>query len=254
MRQLLPDQVADLSDDALADLYDYPAESASRAVVRANFVSTLDGSATGADGRSGSINSEADKRVFGLMRALCDVVLVGAGTARAEGYRPIRPREVWTGVRRRRGLREAPALALVTRSLRLPDAVLEAADGAGQVLVVTSDDAPAWHADALAERLGEDSVVRAGGFAGDPGAVDPQRAVAALAERGLRRVLCEGGPSLMGDVLAAGRLDELCLTWSPLLVGGDGPRIALGGAVTQPMRCAHLLEQDGVLVGRWVRV
>ena len=83
--------------------------------------------------------------------------------------------------------------------------------------------------------------------------MDPALAIAALADRGLRQVLCEGGPSLMALLVASGRLDELCLTWSPLIVGGSGPRILNGAPVDASWRLAHLLEQDGTLIGRWLR-
>jgi riboflavin biosynthesis pyrimidine reductase len=67
-------------------------------------------------------------------------------------------------------------------------------------------------------------------------------------------VLVEGGPTLLGAVAAAGVLDELCLTCSPLVVGGDGPRIAHGGPAELRLRAAHLLESGGLLLGRWTVV
>ena len=89
--------------------------------------------------------------------------------------------------------------------------------------------------------------------AGEAG-VDLRLALDALAGRGLRRVLCEGGPRLLGEMVADGLLDDLCLTFSPLLRGGDAPR-ALNGAPTAPrrMRLAHVLEEDGTLLTRWLR-
>jgi riboflavin biosynthesis pyrimidine reductase len=82
--------------------------------------------------------------------------------------------------------------------------------------------------------------------------VDVTDAVGALAARGLRRILLEGGPTLLGAALAAGRVDELCLTWSPLLVGGDGPRVALGPPVRLAARPAHLVAAGDLLLGRWL--
>ena len=82
--------------------------------------------------------------------------------------------------------------------------------------------------------------------------VEPGRALAALAARGLRRVQLEGGPTLLGRFAAEGCLDELCLTWSPLIVGGNGPRIAHGPLARRRLRAAHLVEADGLLLGRWL--
>ena len=235
-----------IEDDDLAELYAYPADL-DRPWVRANFVSTLDGAASGADGRSGSINNDADKRVFALLRSLSDVVLVGAGTARTEGYRPVRTREVWRDLRARMGLAPAPTLAVVTRSLDLPQGLLEHVDDGGPVLVVTSRRADAGRLGAARAALGADAVVQAG-----DDTVDLAAAVDQLGERGLPRVLCEGGPRLMSDLVAAGRLDELCLTMSPVVVGGDAPRITVGGPLDLQLRLGHVVESHGVLLTRWL--
>jgi riboflavin biosynthesis pyrimidine reductase len=102
-------------------------------------------------------------------------------------------------------------------------------------------------------------VGRVGALAGDDGVlvcgrddVDAAAAVRELARRGLPRVLCEGGPQLLTAVAAAGALDELCLTWSPLLVGGEAPRVVSGLPLSTRLRLAHLLEEDGFLLGRWL--
>src|SRR3954451_700770 len=101
-----------LDDDTLARLYAYPALDGGESWLRVNFVSTLDGAATGADGRSGSINTGADREVFALLRALADVVLVGAGTARAEGYRrAVTPRK-WRARRQAAGQQAHPVVAV----------------------------------------------------------------------------------------------------------------------------------------------
>ncbi len=241
------DDLATIEDDDLAELYAYPADL-DRPWVRANFVATLDGAASGGDGRSGSINGAGDKRVFRLLRSLADVVLVGAGTARTEGYRPVRTTEVWRALRERSGLPAAPTLAVVTRSLDLPEGLLEQVDGGGPVLVVAATDADAGRVAAARRALGEESVVLAGA-----GEVDLDGVLDQLGERGLSRVLCEGGPRLMSDLVAAGRLDELCLTVSPLLVGGDGPRITTGGALDLALRLGHVVASDGALLTRWLR-
>ena len=136
----------------------------------------------------------------------------------------MRTREVWRDLRARMGLAPAPTLAIVSRSLDLPQALLEPVEGGGPVLVVTSRQADAGRLAAARDALGADAIVQAG-----EDVVDLAGAVDRLGERGLPRVLCEGGPRLMSDLVAAGRLDELCLTVSPVVVGGDAPRITVGG-------------------------
>lgn len=230
---------------ALARLYAYP----DGRWLRANMVSTLDGAATGPDGKTGSINNEADHRVFMLLRALADVVVVGAGTARAEGYRhPRPPRAELAG--QREGRAPAPALAVVSRSANLPLQLTGPPDHerAGQVLLVTCAAAPADAVATAREVLGEDQVV----VAGDE-QVDLAAAIDALADRGLPRMLTEGGPTLLRDLAAGGLVDEICLTVVPAVVGGGHPRILDGGAVTGAFAPRLLLEQDGTLLGRWSR-
>ncbi|WP_298989217.1 dihydrofolate reductase family protein [uncultured Pseudokineococcus sp.] len=239
------------AEDELAALYahDLP-EPARDARVRANLVTTLDGAAAGDDGSSRSISGPADLRVLVLLRSLADVVLVGAGTARSEGYGPLRVRPSSAARRAALGQAPAPALAVVTRSGRLPDAALARRDDDGAVVAVTCAGAGDDVLDRLRAALGDDGVV----VAGDDD-VDLAAAVAALADRGLTRVLCEGGPSLLRDVVAAGLLDELCLTTSPLLAAGEAPRALLGPALTAHLDLASLLLADdggGTLLGRWL--
>ena len=239
MRQLLP-TAADSVD--LYDAYAYPAgRGAGSAWVRANMVTSLDGSAV-KEGRSGGLGGPADKEVFGVLRSLCDAVLVGAGTARTEGYKAPRVKDAER--RAAAGQRPAPVLVLVTRGLDLdPGSALFA--GAERTVVVTSASSDRAARDRLA---GVADVVAAGDEQ-----VDVAAALDHLAARGLTRVLCEGGPSLLADVAAAGRLDELCLTISPQLVGGDGPRVAHGPDLDVDLAPVSLLEADGVLLARYVR-
>lgn len=210
--------------------------------LRANMVATLDGAATGADGVSGSINGPADNRVFEALRGWADVVLVGAGTVRAEGYRAPRLPDRLVAARRARGQADHPALAVVTARGVLPDALL-----AGSPWVVTTTDAPGLAG--LRRRLPADRLLV------HDGAVDLATAVAALTGAGLVRVLAEGGPTLLGGLLAAGLVDELCLTWSPVLVGGPALRPVDSPAWLVPpaaARLAGLLLGDGMLLGRWL--
>lgn len=241
MRRLLPDP-ADLVD--LDASYAYP-DVTDRSWVRANMVASVDGS-TSVEGRSGGLGTPADKKVFDTLRGFADVVLVGSATVAAEGYRPATPKPAYADLRASLGQRPAPAMAVVSRRLDLPPDHPVFGAGAVRTLVVTSSDSPADRRAALAEVA--DVVV-----AGDRG-VDLSAAVGALAGRGLSRVLCEGGPGLLARVAAAGVLDELCLTVSPLLVGGDGLRVLHGDWLTPPtrLRLAHLLEDDATLLARYL--
>jgi riboflavin biosynthesis pyrimidine reductase len=222
----------------LAHLYAFPE---GRRWVRTNFVTTLDGSGVGADGRSGSINTPADNRVFALQRDLCDAVLVGSGTVRAEGYQRVTPS------RRRR---VPPALGVVSGSARVPEGLRTPVEGRGAGLLVTCAAAGDRALDRARRSLGEDAVLVAGRDRVDlPGALE------LLATRGLRHVLCEGGPTLFAAALAAGVVDELALSLVPTVVGGDGTRIThgalLGGPHGIPLTPRLLVEEAGTLLGLW---
>ena len=220
-----------LDETALAEVYAPPAGP----WLRANFVSTLDGAATGANGRSGTINTAADGVVFRLLRRLSDVVVVGAGTIRAEGYT-------------RLGAEDGGPLplAVVSNSARVPQALLAPAPGRGDVLLVTHRAAPADAVEAARRALGDAGVL----LCGDD-AVDLPELRRQLTDRGMPRVLTEGGPSLLGAMLSAGVVDELDLTWSPVAVGGDQGRIARAPAFEVPLAPMALVEGDGTVMGRW---
>jgi riboflavin biosynthesis pyrimidine reductase len=189
-------------------------------------VSSLDGAATGGDSLTGSLNNPVDKRVFDLLRATSDAVVVGAGTARTEGYGPV----------------EVP-IVLVSRSGDVPDKLRGAAPG--QVLLGTT--ATARSLTEARDVLGDEHVLVTG-----EDAVDLPALLGQLHQRGLRRVLSEGGPSLLRELLAAHVVDELDLTWVPTVVAGDGPRITNGRPVDVPLDLALLLEEEGTLLGRWL--
>jgi len=201
--------------------------------VRVNFASSADGAVT-VDGKSRGLSSEADRELFHLLRAMADVVLVGAGTARKENYG---------------GAREAdgriPPIAVVSRSLEFDPASRLFTDTRVPPIVVTCDDAPA---DRLKALDGIAEVIIAGSEM-----VDVKSAVDQLAERGLKHVLCEGGPHLFGWLAAAAVLDELDLSLAPLIAGGHAGRIIAGleGQLTDPMRLLHVLEDDGHLFLRY---
>lgn len=246
MRRLWPDPI-DVEDvDALIGAEPRPAP-AGRPWLLVNMVASLDG-AIAVDGRSDPLGGPADKAVFFALRAVADVVLAGAGTVRAEHYGPVRPSESQRAARRARGQDEVPPVAVVTRSLQLDPAARLFTSGAGpRPIVITCDAAPADRRRAL-EEVAE--VVVAG-----HDDVDLPAALAELGGMGHSVVTCEGGPRLNGDLVAADVIDEWDLTVSPLLVGGQGGRSAVGPAPGDPRGFAldRLLEGDGLLLGRWVR-
>ena len=245
--RLWPDPADRLGLGALAEAYGRPGHDGgapARPWIRANFVSTLDGSATGGDGRSGEISSAADKVVFGVLRRLADAVLVAAGTVRDEGYAAMRVDEASVAWRRRHGLHDHPLFVIATRSLELDPTSLVFTDAPVRPIVITVATAPAARRAALA---GVADVIDAGRTE-----LEPARLRAILAERGLADVLCEGGPSFLGALVAGGAVDELCLTMSAQLVSGDGPRIAHGAAAAADMRLAQVLRSGSDLMLRYV--
>lgn len=183
--------------------------------VLSNFVAGIDG-AIAIDGRVDGLSSPHDQTVFGLLRSLADVVLVGAGTFRAERYPPVRVPPELRHQRRERGQAPAPTLAVVSRSLRLDwDRPAFTAAETRPIVVTGAGADPA--ARARAEQVAEVVV------AGDE-RVEVTTALQALRERGHEVVLCEGGAALLAELLHRDLLDELCLTIAPL-VGGDPSRI-----------------------------
>lgn len=240
MRRLLPLPAAEEVDLDEAYWVDDPG----RQHVRGVMIASADGAAQ-AEGLAGGLAGPADVRLFRLLRRHADVLLVGAGTVRAEGYGSVQLTAAERAWRRRRGLTELPPLAVVTRSCALdPDGPLFTGAEA-RPLVLTCAAAPAERVAALAGRadvltLGADRV-------------DVTATLDALAERGLRRVSCEGGPTLLAEVLSAGRLDELSLTVSPAMLAGPALRITQGRVVEPPVPLAltHVLEEDGFLFLRY---
>ena len=225
MRVLIGDDPgAELSDDDLVRRYARPADHVGP-WLRVNMVSTVDGAAQGADGRSGGINNAADKRVFDALRRLADCIVVGAGTLRSEGYRPAR----------------AP-IVVVSRSADVPP-LLQGAEP-GRVLMATTERSPGLTT--ARSLLGDENVLVLG-----DSAVDLLALTQALHHRGHTEILSEGGPALLGRLLAEGAADELCLTTVPRMVGGDRLRITAGSEVDVPLVPTLLLEDSGTLLGRW---
>ncbi|MET0964849.1 MAG: pyrimidine reductase family protein [Nakamurella sp.] len=193
-------------DDALAELYAWPTEVAHRPVVRANMIASLDGGSTVA-GRSAGLGNAADTELFGVLRDLADVILVGSGTVRAEKYGGIRLDERRQARRQRWGLPATPPpLAVVTGNGLHPDLPLFTDTVTPPIIITTQNTAATVPPGVRSVVCGIDRV----NFAA---------AINALAGDGYRRIHCEGGPMLLGQLAAAGLLDECCLTIAPLMLG-----------------------------------
>lgn len=232
MRQLLPDPREDLSDDDLLAAY---AHGEGR--LRVNFVSSADGAVT-LEEKSAGLSGPADKRVFGLLRDLADVVLVAAGTVRGEGYGypEFGPRR--RERRRRLGLAELPTFAIVSRSLELDLSSSLFIDAPVRTVVLSTG--------------GVEPGAELGSAADVLAVPDLAAGIGALRGRGLTRILCEGGPSLFAALVADGLVDELALTVSPLLAGPGPGRIVAGSPhPAAHLDLRHVLEEDGNLFLRY---
>jgi riboflavin biosynthesis pyrimidine reductase len=217
----------------LAGIYAYPQDS----WVRANMVASADGAAY-VDGRSTGLSGPDDKRIFGVLRALADVVLVGAGTARAEEYKPALRRPSLASLRE--GRPETPPIAVVTRSLglNLASPLFTDTPPDARTIVITC---AASDAQLRAETAKVADVVVAG-----EETVDLAAAMTELKGRGMGRVLCEGGPHLLDDLATAGLLNELCLSVSPTLAGPGASRIIAGQPLNAcPLTLKHVLAGGG---------
>ncbi|WP_449373540.1 pyrimidine reductase family protein [Arthrobacter psychrolactophilus] len=239
---------ADLEHELLAA----PAENSSaRAWLSFNFISSIDGAAT-LDGLSGKLGNPWDLRVFSLLRQSADVILVGAATIRAEGYGGELLSAAAQQWRHENWLPRHPPLAIVSGSLNLDPELEVFRDPPVRPLILTLESAlaqaPRERVTAL-ENLAE--IVTIGGDV-----LDPQRLLSELAARNFKRIHSEGGPSLLGTFAAAGVVDELNLTLSPLLVGGASGRIAHGPATSElanSMELRRILKADSMLFLRYVR-
>lgn len=213
--------------------------------VTAHMVAGLDGCAA-VSGRVGALSTAPDKTLFGDMRTLADVVLVGARTVREEGYGPVRLSAQRSETRVAEGRAPTPPLAVVSRSLDLDwDArAFAGAPAHARTIVVTCASAPA---DRLARAREVVDVLVAGEEAVDPGTLFSE-----LAARGMPRVLCEGGPTWLGELVVAGHVDELCLTVSPLM-GGDPLPVAVfpPGVPLTRFSLRHVLCEDDSLFLRY---
>lgn len=239
MRRLLPEPATDL------DVYEaYRPEDPHAPFLRLDMVASLDGRATDRAGVTAGLGAEADLEVFRTLRALADAVLVGAGTARTEGYGPVRHREDLRTRRLAEG-RAAPArLVLVTRTGELDPTASLFTEADDPTVVLACDAIPAERRAAL-ERVAHVVAV------GDQ-VVDLAAGLELLRkELGLAHIVCEGGPTLNRGLLEAGLVDEICLTVSPQLVGGPGPSIVADLAVPFGLALTHNFVADRELFLRY---
>lgn len=243
MRRIWPEDAAGpISGEALEELYAYPDD---RPWLVVNFVSSADG-AVEVGGTSAGLTNPADRQVYPLSSELADVRLVGGRTAVVEGFRGVRPDDQDADRRARHGLAPIPPIAVVTSGRTLPADAPVITDTITPTVVLTCAAADpdlrrAW------SDAGADVVV-----AGDD-SVDFAQARAALTDRGLRRVHCDGGPHLFGSLLTAGVVDELRLTVAPMLVAGAAGRIAASAPIDPTsLRLASVLTEDDSLLLRYL--
>ncbi len=223
------------------DAYDEPRPAPrGRPWVTVDMVASVDG-ATAVDGRSGGLGGPADKAVFRALRAVPDVILVGAATARVERYGPVRLDPQVQARRVARGQAPLPRLALVSGRLDLDPTSAMFTDAAEPPLVLTTTSMAAGHAGRFAGRA---ELVACGDEQ-----VDLATALAELGRRGASVVLAEGGPHLNGQLVAADLVDEWCQSVAPLLVAGGSARVAHGPEPERPTVLAlhRVLEADGEL-------
>lgn len=210
--------------------------------VMLNMVTSIDG-ATTVEGGSTRLSDDDDRQIFRVLRSIVDVILVGAGTVRAENYRPVRPDPDRVEDRLARSQRDAPRLVIVSGTLALDPGARVFSDPDHRPAIITSDDADSDRVSSLSEVA---EVVTVPDLSG--GSI-----VGALGGESL--VLCEGGPTLNGSLVGGGLIDEVNWTIAPLLVSGDSKRMVDDEAVVPPtdMRLDRAWRGDRSLFLRYVR-
>jgi riboflavin biosynthesis pyrimidine reductase len=220
--------------DGIAELASFYADPP--AGVRANMIFSADGAAA-FGGRAGPLSSAVDQQLLSVLRCFADVVLVGAGTARAENYGPVRLTEAQQAERHAEGRPDPPPIAVVSRTGDLPARLFD--DPYQQPILVTcGQDAPTR--DEPLDRLSRVLV------AGEDG-VDVVRAVRMLNAAGMPRILCEGGPTLLDELVEADAVDEICVTLAPKLAASQPIRRGMRSSVLPVpigMRLEHALVHD----------
>ncbi len=242
--RLFPTRTETLDREDLIAAYTMP--EGAHPCVRVNMVTSLDGSAT-VNGRSRPLGSPADTRVLGLLRSMADVVLVGAGTVRTEQYGAMSLGADAVKWRTDHGLAPQPTLALVSSRLELDPESAVFAQAPVRPIVFTTE---ASSADRR-RTIGKVADVEP---CGDE-IINLAQLTDTLNARGLGKILCEGGPRLFDSLIVADLVDELCLTISPLLVGGEGVRTVRGDSPPTPqgLTLVHILESAGLLLTRYSR-
>jgi riboflavin biosynthesis pyrimidine reductase len=238
---LFPDPADDV--DPAVVYADLPT-SKRRPSVRLNMIVSVDGG-TSWGGVSGALGGTADKALFSVLRSFADVVLVAAGTMRAEKYGPAQMTDATQTVRRGRGQVAVPPIAVVSRSCQIDwDTPFFTAAIARPIVITVS--AAAASDRARAAEVADVIVV------GEHD-VDLVGALDALAERGVSNVLAEGGPTLNGDLARVRLLDELCVTLSPRLASGDAKRIIAGSTLAEleALSLRSVCEADDYLFLRY---
>ncbi|MGN6413709.1 dihydrofolate reductase family protein [Flexivirga sp.] len=228
-----------LTEDDLLQVYPWPG---SGAWLRAMMVTTLDGAAAGPDQLSGSVSSPADQLVFNAVRRDADAVLIGAGTLRAEQYTPMRAKPADTARREAAGQLPAPVIAVVSRSLDLPWQLPVWRESTHRPLVL----APAGVDPGRLETAREHADVI------ELDRTDPEAIVGALVQRSLTRIVCEGGPRLLRDLVAADLVDEADITVSPVFAGTETSPPTPSLPRVNRFRLAHVLHGDDTLMLRYL--
>ncbi|WP_280232267.1 pyrimidine reductase family protein [Nocardia cyriacigeorgica] len=232
----------DLADDDLVSLYRVPE---SGRWIRANFVASVDG-AIATDGTSSGLTNPLDQRVLKLLRELADVVLVGASTIRAEDYIGIRVSEAGRTRRAADGMAPVPPIAVVSGRADIdPESRLLTNTLVPPIIFTTTDAASAAKRNL---RSAGATVIELGSGSIETGAI-----VAELTTLGLQKVVCEGGPTLAGQLAADHVLDELCLTTAPTVMGGPAGRVTHSRLAALPVQCRHIIfDTDGAQLARWI--
>ena len=238
MQRLLP-AGADATDDDIASWYEFDPG----VTLRSNMIMTADGVAVGPDGLSKSLSGPEDGRLLGLQRALSDAIIVAAGTLREEQYNPIRTRQSMASSRQAAGLAPHPVLVMVTREPRIDASFRALAQAPVRPFVLCAQD------NAVLADVADVIECPAA-----DGTVDLLRAKDVLADRGFSRLLTEGGPRLLNGFLAAGVLDEYCLTLAPSVLGGEQAlRPTTGPLVPTDFSLVHAATADDYLFLRYRR-
>lgn len=232
----------ELTDDELIQLYQGPRNGP---WVRANFVQSVDGAIALGETSSG-LTTPLDQRILKLLRLLSDVVLVGASTIRAEDYIGVRFSDTNVARRRAWGMTDAPPIAVVSGRADLDPNSRLLTDTLVPPIILTTSSASSRSkanlkaAGATVLELGDNNI-------------ESEAIIEALADLGLHQIICEGGPTLAGQLAADHILDELCLTTVPMILGGPAGRVTHGRLASLPVQCHHIIvDQDGAQIARWI--